>query len=639
MGSIANQPSGNIQSDIAGSSGNVLFSSRLNLGALGKNLRAWLGLGIRRPSVLVGLKLLLSGDWGTFCRQLKINADPASAAADLAGQEYRQWQRTNAITSARRNQMRRTLATWPNRPKISVILPVYNVPEKYLRKCLDSVCRQIYPDWELCIVDDASPGGHIQKVLDEYARREPRIKVRYSAANGGIAAASNAALEMATGSYIALLDHDDELTEHALFRMAEVIVGDPSVDMIYSDEDKLTEAGERTDPFFKPDWSPEYFLSCMYTCHLGVYRTSQIRQIGGWRSEFNSAQDYDLVLRLLAQNPKIHHVPDVLYHWRVHPASTASGAAAKPQAHERARAAIQQFVVRRGRRALVEDGPATGFHSVRYEIVAQPRVSIIIPTACQQNGMVERCVRSICTRSTFRNLEVIVLDRGNMPAELETELVRLGARRVMYDFPFNWSTVNNHGASAATGDFLVFLNDDVEVISNDWIEHMLGYAQWPEIGAVGAKLLFPDGKLQHTGVVFPGANPAHPFYGRDGDHPGHFFSNRVHRNWLAVTGACMMTRADVFRSIGMFDARFPLNYNDVEYCLRLADHGLRVVYVPHAQLYHFESQTRNATITPQELQAIREIWRQKYTCDPFYNPNLTRVSDDFRVDPMAKSTE
>jgi GT2 family glycosyltransferase len=617
---------------------------RRHLHALIKNIRAWAGLGDRRPSILIGLKLLCRGEWQTFTRQLRINANPP--AVQVPEHEYQQWCRINSITDARRKQMRATVAGWVNPPIISVILPIYNTPEDYLRKCLDSVCGQIYPHWELCVADDASPDPHVGQILDEYAKRDSRIKVRHRTSNGNISAASNTALEMATGEYVALLDHDDELTEHALYRMAEAIIGDRSVDMLYSDEDKLTPTGERVDPFFKPDWSPEYFLSCMYTCHLGVYRTSLIRQIGGWRSEFDGAQDYDLVLRLLRHNPKIRHVPDVLYHWRVHAGSTASSAAAKPQAHVRAHEAIEQYLLSQGRAAIVEDGPAEGFHNVRYEIVGNPRVSIIIASACRneeidgkETWLALRCVQSIRRRSTYANLEILVLDQNNMPAELEGELNRLGVRRVSYDFTFNWSAVNNRGAAAATGDYLLFLNDDVEVISPDWIERMLGYAQWPEAGAVGPKLLFGDGTLQHSGVVLPGGNPTHPFIGHPGNHPGYFYSARVHRNWSAVTGACLMTRADVFRSVGGFDARFPLNYNDVDYCLRLGERGLRVVYVPNAELYHFESSTRQANIESAELEALHQMWNQKFKCDPFYNPNLTRLTSDFQIDPQARAGE
>jgi len=604
---------------------------------LRRTLRAWAATGHRpRPSLRRGIQLLLSGRFDTFYKQLLTMAQIRGEVS-----AYDSWLQQHQITDAFRAQMRKDIASWQNPPTLSLILPVYNVPEIYLRKCIDSVLRQGYPHWELCIADDASSLPHVKPLLQEYAAREPRIKVAFRASNGNISAASNAALELATGDYIALLDHDDEIAEHALYRMAQAIVADPTLDMIYSDEDKMTSDGRQLDPFFKPDWSPDYFLSCMYTCHLGVYRTALIRQVGGWRSAFDGAQDYDLVLRLLITNPRIHHIPEILYHWRMLETSTASGAGAKPTAHLRARAAIEQYLAAINRPAILEDGPAAGFHAVHYKVVGKPRVSIIIPSACKlvdldgaNTYMVLNCAKSI-GKSSYDNIEIIVVDRNDMPRELETQLKDLGVRRQRYDFPFNWSAVNNHGAAAATGDYLLFLNDDTEVISPDWLERLLGYAQWPEVGAVGGKLLFGDGTLQHTGVCLPGGNPTHPFYGYPGAYPGYYFSNDVPRNWIAVTGACMLTRAQVFREVGEFDETLPLNYNDVEYCLRLQDHNYRVVYVPSARLYHLESKTRKSVTRVEEIAAMRKLWNAKYRWDPYYNPNLATDSSDFRIDPMA----
>jgi GT2 family glycosyltransferase len=444
-------------------------------------------------------------------------------------------------------------------------------------------------------------------------------------------------LELARGQYVALLDHDDELAEQALFRMAEAIVRDPSLEMLYSDEDKLTTEGRHVDPFFKPDWSPEYFLACMYTCHLGVYRTERLRQIGGWRSSFDGAQDYDLVLRLIAGQPRIHHVPDVLYHWRTIPSSTASGAQAKPEAHLRARRALQAYLDSTGRGGRVEDGPSTGFHRIRYAIQGNPKVSIVIPSACRtiqfrgrQSWFVLECVSSIRRLSTYGNLEIIVLDNGDMSVELCEALKPLVIRRLPFTEPFNLARKMNVGARAAGGEQLLFLNDDVEVITPDWIESMLEYSQWPEIGAVGAQLLFPNNTQQHTGVTVLNGNPGHPFYQFPASHPGYFYSSQVHRNWSAVTGACLMTRAEVFQAAGGFTEEFPLNYNDVDYCLKLRDLGKRVVYMPYARLYHHESVTKTGTFA-HELEAFKRVWLERLGRDPYYNPNLTTQTCDFRI--------
>jgi glycosyltransferase involved in cell wall biosynthesis len=601
-----------------------------NTQALWKNLKAALSAGESRPSIWRGLNLLISGDLSTFHGHLVHTVQTTASVP-----EYELWMRRNAITDQKRARMRDRISHWQNPPKISVVLPVYNVAEVYLRRCIDSVLKQIYPNWELCVADDASTEPHIKKVLAEYSAKDPRIKVVYLSQNGGISIASNAAMEIATGEYIALLDHDDELAEHALCRVVEAIVEDPTIDMLYSDEDKLTADGERLDPFFKPDWSPEYFLACMYTCHLGVFRTELIKNVGGWRSKFDGAQDYDLVLRMITRNPKIHHIPDVLYHWRTLPSSTASGASAKPKAHLQAQAALQSYLDLCGQRGRIEDGPAAGFHRVRYEIQGRPKVSIVIPSACKpiemqgrQTWLVLECVASIRRLTTYENLEIIVLDDNDMSDELLAALRDLEVRRIPFKPAFNYSAKMNLGCLSAEGDHLVTLNDDVEVISPDWIESMLEFSQLPDIGAVGAQLLFPDNTMQHAGVTILDGNPGHPFYRCPADHPGYYFSSQVHRNWSAVTAACMMTRTDVFKSVGGFTESFPLNYNDVDYCLKAMQSKKRIVCVPFAKLYHHESLTKSGTYA-EELAQFKQAWGTRP--DPYYNPNLSAVAGDFRI--------
>ncbi len=611
----------------------VWFNASAVLGNVAKLVT---GRGTHRPSPWLGLKLVLGGDFSKFHRQLVSNVESTTAVS-----EYDLWRKAHAITDEGRQRMRDTVATWADPPLISVVLPVYNVPEVYLRACLDSVLRQTYRHWELCVADDASPKPHVRRVLAEYAARDERVKVVIRPKNGNISAASNSALALATGPYMALLDHDDELAEHALFAVAEQLVADPSLDMVYSDEDKVTPAGKHFDPFFKPDWSPEYFLACMYTCHLGVYRTELVRKLGGWRSAFDSSQDYDLVLRLTATNPKIHHVPDVLYHWRTIPTSTASGAGAKPEASDRARAALQNYLDLTGRPGSVEDGPSPGFHRVRYQIRGDPLVSIVIPSACRavevrgrQTWFVLEAVSSIRRLSTYKNLEILVLDNHDMADGLARQLEPLDVRRLHYADPggsrFNLARKLNQGGFAARGEQLILLNDDVEVISPDWVEALLGFSQWPDIGAVGPQLLFPDDVQQHNGVNLLEGNPGHPFYMFPGDHPGYFNSSVVHRNWSAVTGACLMTRADVYKRVGGFSEHFPLNYNDVDYCLKVRQLGLRVVYTPYAKLYHHESVSKAGT-DEAELAAFKAEWADRVPRDPYYNPNLSMHTCDFRI--------
>jgi GT2 family glycosyltransferase len=576
-------------------------------------------------SIKYGFNLLLHFNLKEF-RQKLFPPD-----ASIPQNAYEAWRARHRITPERRAAMREQIAAWDNPTTISVIMPVYNVPEIYLRKAIDSVLNQVYPHWELCIADDKSTAPHIRPILEEFARRDARIKVVFREQNGHISAASNSAVELATGEFLATLDNDDELAEQALFEIARAVVNNPALDYIYSDEDKIDMSGRHIEPFFKPDWSPEYFLACMYTCHLSAYRASLVRAIGGYRSAFDTAQDYDLVLRLLEKTQRVHHIQDILYHWRMLPSSTAGGSAAKPKAHGTAQRALREHLERRGLRGgSVEDGPAPGFHRVRVSIVGKPKVSIIIPSTCapkridgREVNFLERCIASIFDKSTWRYFEIIVLDRNQMPAEMETRLKKLGVRRVAYDEPFNWSRVNNLGARHATGEHLLFMNDDMEIITPDWLESMLEFSQQDDIGAVGAKLLFPDNRIQHAGVLVMRGKPGHPYYCFPGSDPGYFFNTSVHRNCIAVTGACMLTRKAVFDSDGGFNEDFPLNYNDVDYCMKLIVSGRRVVYTPHAQLYHYESVSRPKAVEPREITQFEKLWLARFPDDPYFNPNLT----------------
>lgn len=575
-------------------------------------------------SLKYGLVLMLKLDFSTFREKFF----PPEML--LPQKQYEQWRTAHAITIARRSEMCAEIDRWKNPPLISVIMPVYNVPELYLRKAIESVLGQIYQRWELCIADDRSTAAHVRPVLEEYAKKDSRIKVVSREKNGNISAATNSALELATGEFVATLDNDDEFTEHALFEVAKAIVADPAVDFIYSDEDKLDMNGRCIDPFFKPDWSPEYFLACMYTCHIGVYRTALVREIGGYRSEFDSAQDYDLVLRVVGRTKRIKHIPDVLYHWRMLPSSTASGSEAKPKAHLVAQKALAAHLVRMGEKGRIEDGPSAGFHRARFEIVGKPKVSILIPSTCaskmeggKEVNYLQRCVASILEKSTWSEFEIIVLDRNQMPAEMEARFAKSGVRRVSYSEAFNWSRVNNLGARHATGSHLLLLNDDMEVLTPDWLETMLELSQRAGVGAVGAKLFFPDGRLQHVGVTVLNCKPGHPYYRHPGGTQGYFMGNVVHRNCVAVTGACLMTRKEVFESVGGLNEDFPLNYNDVDYCLKLISHGLRVIFSPHAQLYHYESISRPKGVESDEAARFEKLWKEKFPMDPYTNPNLT----------------
>jgi len=598
-------------------------------------LRAYHNTG---PVLRRGLALLLTGRWTQVAQKWALGLhDPRCTRHGFYEPQkaYDRWMEKHALTDADRAAQRDWAATAVAPPMISVLMPVYDTPERYLRLAVESVLRQTYPHWELCIADDGSPAPHVRPILEEYARRDPRVKLTPPGRQGGISAATNAALNLATGRFVALFDHDDELAEHALFAMAKASVEQPDADVLYSDEDKIQPDGRRVTPFFKPDWSPEFFLGCMYTCHLSLYRTDLVRQVGGFRPTFDGAQDYDLALRVIEQSRRVVHVPDVLYHWRLLPNSTASGVAAKPHAHAAGLRALEDHLRRTGRQGRAELGPSAGLNFVRFAIRGTPSVTIIIPSLCKPDraphrsqSLIENCVGSIQRLSTWRNVEIIILDGHTMSPAMERRLVRGNVRRITYDDAFNWSRVNNLAAEEAAGDYLLFLNDDTEVTTPGWIEALLEFAQQPEVGAVGARLLFADGGLQHAGVTVLNGRPGHPFYGYPRRHTGYFCRTVLPHNCAAVTGACLMTPAAVFREVGGFDETFPLNYNDVDYCLRLRANGYRVVYTPHAELTHFEAVSKPG-VFEEELKAFQARWGTGP--DPYYNPNLNAETFDYRI--------
>ncbi len=620
------------------------------VGAMGRKLKLLYQYGVMGRTFRNGLLMLATGNLKGVRDKILLGLNRANGTGFEAydgNQAYADWCDRNEFSEQDRRDLRDEAAALVDPPLISVLTPVYNTPAEFLRLAIESVRRQLYPNWELCLADDASTEPQVRSILEEYAALDPRIRITFRASNGNISAASNSALEMARGEYVALLDHDDELAEHALLRMAQAIVADREVDFLYSDEDKMELDGTRLDPFFKPDWSPEYFLSCMYTCHLGVYRTSLVREVGGFRTEFDSAQDYDLALRVVARKPKVHHVADVLYHWRKLPTSTAVSHSAKPHAHEIARRAVQNYLETVGTPGQALAGPVIGFHRVRYKIQGRPLVSIVIPTAGREavirgrkTSYLAMCIESIKSRTSYKNYEIVVVDNNDLSDGHMRLLEEHKVRRVSFTDPFNLASKMNLGGAKAAGDYLLFLNDDIEVISPDWIDSMLEYAQLPDIGGVGARLYFPDGRLQHVGVTILDGNPGHPFYGFAGENIGYFCGNVVARNYAAVTGACFLTRAEVFQEVGGFSEAFPLNYNDVDLCLRIGEQGYRIVYVPYARLYHHESASKEG-VYETELQAFQKRWCPTWRRDPYYNPHLSTCHGDFRIaapSPVA-STE
>lgn len=552
---------------------------------------------------------------------------------------YENWIKQSHLNKSAISHIKTEIESWKLRPKFSVIMPVYNVKVKWLIRAIDSVVNQVYSDWELCIADDNSSDPKIHSILSNYSKKDSKIKIIFRKKNGNISAASNSAIQVATGDYIVLLDHDDELTPDALYEVAKLINQDPNVDFIYSDEDKIDQSGKRLDPFFKPDWSPDYFHACMYTCHLGVYRKSLIDKIGGFRSEYDGSQDYDLVLRVTEETKNIRHLSKVLYSWRIVPTSTAMSGDAKPWAYLAAKRALEEMLKRSNYPGRVEEGERLGFFRVRRNIIGNPLVSIVIPSAGKSIELddknivlLEQCIQSIRQLSSYQNIELIVVDGYDLSDGILENIKGDDLRLVRCDRPFNYSMRMNWGVKEAQGEFILCLNDDIEIISPDWIESMLQFAQQKEIGAVGAKLLFPNHKIQHNGVVVLNGNPGHVFYGYDQEHPGYFLSNIVNRNYIAVTGACLMIRKFLYEEVSGFDEFFPLNYNDVDFCLRLHQAGYRNVVTPYAQLYHYESMTREKGLQPKEWNNFNHRWGEYLTSlggDPYYSSCL---SDDGNFD-------
>ena len=558
---------------------------------------------------------------------------------------YDAWFHERAESARLARDVAGDLARLGRRPRISIVTPVYNTPPELLRQMIASVRAQLYPDWQLCLADDASTKAETRAVLDAVDGTDPRIRIARQPVNGGISAASNAALALADGEFVALVDHDDEIAPDALLEVAELLDRHPDADVVYTDEDKLDFDGTHIEPFFKPDWSPEYLNSTMFLGHLVVYRRSVLDAVGGFRSAFDGSQDYDLALRVTERTGKVFHIPRVLYHWRKTLGSAASSTDAKPWGLQAARRALVDHVSRLPMTATVEDQPGDGFWRVRYEIVGTPKVSVLIPTAgtirntpAGPRDMALACVRSIVERTAYPHYEVVLAVNGRLSDEL-TRLVaaepRLRTVACEPTGPFNFAATINGAARQATGDHLLLLNDDTEVIAAEWMQAMLEFSQQRDIGAVGAKLLFPDGRLQHTGVVIGiGGGACHVLSGLPGDTPGYYGSAWVIRNYSAVTGACCMTRREIFEALGGLDERFATDFNDVDYCLRVRQAGYRIVVTPFARLYHFEGASfgnRERKVNPDEVQLMSERWADVIARDPYYNPNLTLTALDYSL--------
>jgi glycosyltransferase involved in cell wall biosynthesis len=556
-------------------------------------------------------------------------------------EEYQEWiHQYDTLTDDARTTIRNRIDTFEHLPLISVVMPVYNPNSEWLVEAIESVRQQIYPNWELCIADDASTDKEIRPILEDFAARDSSIKVVFREKNGHISATSNSALELVSGEWVALLDHDDLLHEHALFWVADAIKRNSDIRMIYSDEDKIDSKGERFGPYFKCDWNIDLFLSQNMFSHLGVYETSLLREVNGFQLGLEGSQDYDLALRCIEriEPAQIHHIPRVLYHWRVHKESTAHSTEAKTYAVVAGERALNDYCQRNGIDATVEY-TGVGYRFIYASPKSPPMVSLIIPA---RNGLhlIRQCIESILEKTIYPNYEILVIDNGSDINNTLSYLKKLQKDQpikiMRNDRPFNLSALYNSAIEHAEGSIIGLINNDIEVISNDWLNEMVSHACRPEVGAVGARLLYPDGEIQHAGIIMGVAGIAgYSHYRIHREESGYFGRAALTQSYSAVTAACMVVRKELFKELGGFNEQeLAVAFNDVDFCLRLYEKGCRNIWTPYAELYHHESAKGDMEYTPEkqerfrkEINYMRKRWGYLIDKDPAYSPNLSLSLD------------
>jgi O-antigen biosynthesis protein len=602
------------------------------------------------------LTILKREGWNGVVKKILILQAQSGMSIDLQKHELKAYKNYIAVMEPKDDElesMAKSVASLEYHPKFSIAVPVYNVDAKWLNRFIESVLSQVYPYWELCIADDCSTQSHVRPLLESYAAKDDRIRLVFRNANGHISEATNSALELATGDFMCLMDNDDEIAPHALYEFASLLNRDKTIDMIYSDEDKIDIEGNRYEPFFKPDWSPETLEGCMYTAHFACYRMSLVRETSGFRRDFNGAQDYDFVLRFTELTKKIAHIPKIFYHWRAIPGSTAASMNAKDYVLDAAVRALTERATRVAGGGEAKLGVYDGSFDLRYKINESPLVSIVIPSAGwmahikgKDVDLLAQVVKSIYENTTYRNFEIIIVDNNDLRPETLEAIKPFDCHHINFDGEFNIATKMNLGAQKARGEYLLFMNDDIEVITPDWMECMLQLSQRKGVGVVGAKLHYENESLQHAGVAFWNGLPDHIFRAFPATCPGHFFSAVANRNYLAVTGAVLMTKRELFETVGGFDERFPINYNDIDYCLKVFKAGYRNVFAAGARLFHYESVSREAVVASEEIELFQEKWQEVVSYDPYYSSvfdnhppvfALHQKLDSFTVTDPAKS--
>ena len=567
------------------------------------------------------------------------------APAEAPNRDYATWVSCyDSLTQEDRAAIASHIALLQDRPLISIVMPVFNTNTRFLRSALDSVLEQLYPNWELCVADDASTNPETLDLLAEYVNKDSRIKVVFRPVNGHISAASNSALKLATGEYIALMDHDDELSPHALYMVAVKLNEHPDAAVIYSDEDRIDENGTRSDPHFKPEWNLELFHSYNIINHLGIYRASLVKTVGGFREGFEGSQDYDLALRIIDQitPDSIRHIPHVLYHWRIIP-STFSTTNLR-DAVDAGRRALAEHFARRGENVQLVPGRKPYITRVIRNLPEpQPLVSLIVPTR-DRLQLLRTCIEGILHKTDYSNLELVIVDNESCEPETLVYLQSLSGdsrvRMLHAPGPFNFSALNNLAVASAAGDIVGFINNDIEVIEPNWLKEMVSQAIQPGVGAVGAKLLYPDGRVQHAGVIVGlGGVAGHSHKYFPGSDFGYFCRLHLTYNVSCVTAACMLMPKKVFQEIQGFDeVNLTVAFNDVDLCLKIREAGYSIIWTPYAELCHHESASRGSDEDPkkveratQEKEYMKKRWGNILLNDPFYSPNLTLDYENYAL--------
>ncbi len=558
----------------------------------------------------------------------KLHPRAAKSMRSAAPTEYQKWLQQHRASASDLERMRHKALAFAFQPLITVITPVFDTPVHRLREAVESVLAQAYENWELLLVDDGSSSVDLLDALPHLAARDQRITLEKLGKHAGISAASNQGLAGARGEWITFLDHDDVIEPDALFQFAKLLQAHRDAEMIYSDEDKLAENGFEA-PLFKPDWSPDFFLSYNYVGHLAAVRRDIVQKVGGFRSEFDSAQDYDLFLRVAEQTNRIHHIPRVLYHWRRSAASSAISVRQKPGQLDATRRAIEDHLKRRGERAHVAVDWRTHAFCIRRELLEARKISIIIPSFHDSESL-ERCIESLTSKTSYPNYEILIVQGDTQSPSAHHYFSGLPHRLVRLPGASNVSVLKNFAVTQTDGPWLLFLDDNIEVIEADWLTIMAEHIQRPEVGAVSARLLNPNDTIEHAGIVLGVNGIAQPaFRGFPAEHPGVNRQLQVTRNCSAVSSACMLTRREVFQEVGGFDEGLSESLADIDLCLKLRRADYLIVYTPFAKLYCHEPHRDKVDASDQAI--MRERWSDNLRRDPYYNPNLSRECADFSL--------